>query len=516
MEQGKLNFSRNQILGKEELVRNNSFLENKILRYLKSRLGESQTRNIYTLGAEDDFEVSFGANDNEVTVTEGFAAILDQDVFIAKYFGDTNFALDSGFTPAGGDIRILGVSASAIEYEQDITVSVSGTSLTDSSGLLSEIIRDMSNYDNTKIKFAKLDGTLINDGVYDVVEVNSSTLITLSSDLSAESDLKPIIVGTYDLEKINPTDAQYSFVLLELGVYEVGDITDDIVPIAKLTWSDATTFTIDNDYRYFYDLIPSYFEENALSTFSEVVNAENFKKVIKVSEGLKLNGFYVREPVGTLGISSGNTITIPYYHNSALKGASFFIENDGSDTVQRIFIQSSTGSLDIDGLDVMIINQLSSAVYFELRSLPLVADSIHSDKSRTIKVNENESIHLQRRGDIWQVLSFPQTDANLSTEWTEVTYESTTGTWSAHSTYGGLFYKKEIGGAVKLSGAIESSSGSGIAAILPTGYRPTSTFYFQYYDTVGGASEIGVINLGGAITLPTAGAIINVEVPTDL
>jgi hypothetical protein len=123
-------------------------------------------------------------------------------------------------------------------------------------------LRGQSTKNPTKVRFYELDGTpASNNQTYEVVSITNSTSMIISGSVSAETNLKMLIVGSYDLavqgslsDKFSYTTATglLTFTLTSTDITENGGFI-----VAKLVFGTAGSFTvtdlrIDNLFNFAY------------------------------------------------------------------------------------------------------------------------------------------------------------------------------------------------------------------------------------------------------------------------
>ena len=188
----KLNINRNIFLEKEELIRFQNFLNNNTAQQavLDNTTNWGIVRTVFE-GDSPDFLLEVGTNQGTVKIAN-LSKAVDIDKFLIKQVPIDNIQL-----PNTGSILWAKISHQYTNLEVgtcDINiageVSGIGTKFT-------EVIRGQNTEVPVKIKFYKQSGTLSNDGIYEVVEVNGDTDITLvGSSFIAENGLNYIVIGS--------------------------------------------------------------------------------------------------------------------------------------------------------------------------------------------------------------------------------------------------------------------------------------------------------------------------------
>ena len=250
---GNINFNRNLTLGKEEVERWRDFEISRI----KSLIGKDLFRSNLIMYHENNDAFKPSITSTTITLGEGRFIDTDSNYVIADIPDSKNLTMiDPGSYPTTEYIAITPSENNGQELESTCSITASSNQLT-ITGNAGNYLRDMSGTDFTKIKFLESDGsTPSNNEVYDVVEKVDANNFIISGDLADESDLKIIVIGTYDLSKVSPTDNLYTFADYSIAQYSTLALAEAAgIPICSITWTDTTTVTVADDYRTWYSYL---------------------------------------------------------------------------------------------------------------------------------------------------------------------------------------------------------------------------------------------------------------------
>ena len=287
------NFNRKQLISKEELkVWDNSLREllGNIVRYGR---GPGQVGGIldgydpYTQTFVNDFfKVSVGSTPvgiyNTIKITTGRGvlnvdgltsnsvvaglvdeseALLNQLVTLFRWEEADNIPVDdiSGYN--SGDVVYVGFIPEKNPLEPGVCTLTISNQVTIAGGDFNKL-RGQSTKSPIKVRFYKTDGSpaQYNYDTYEVISITSSTQMIVSGVLSAETNLKMMIVGSYDLSAQGSLTDKFSYSTIggKLTFSKTAtDITDTGFIIASLTMTTVGSFSItdmrtDNLFNFWY------------------------------------------------------------------------------------------------------------------------------------------------------------------------------------------------------------------------------------------------------------------------
>lgn len=201
----KLNFNRNIFLEREELNNFQSFLaSNMLLQAIlqasysfgvvtndPSKINAGTTATQGTADLVDPFVVELGTVKGTIKVLPGIA-ITSQGQFISVNIEDNIVVPDDGM------YYWVKISYTTRNFEPGF-VSINTKGVVSGTTNFSGKVRGQSTSTPTYIRFVKEDGSIpLNNGNYQVVNVidNQNLLLTSATTFVAESNLRPIILGT--------------------------------------------------------------------------------------------------------------------------------------------------------------------------------------------------------------------------------------------------------------------------------------------------------------------------------
>lgn len=201
----KLNFNRNIFLEREELNNFQSFLASNMLFQAilqasysfgvvtndPSKINAGTTATQGTADLVDPFVVELGTVKGTIKVLPGIA-ITSQGQFISVNIEDNIVVPDDGM------YYWVKISYTTRNFEPGF-VSINTKGVVSGTTNFSGKVRGQSTSTPTYIRFVKEDGSIpLNNGNYQVVNVidNQNLLLTSATTFVAESNLRPIILGT--------------------------------------------------------------------------------------------------------------------------------------------------------------------------------------------------------------------------------------------------------------------------------------------------------------------------------
>lgn len=219
----KINFNRNIFLEKEELVRFQKFVgvENIATQVL---IDNSIKWGIVRTSFDEnyvDFKIEAGSNSGTIKIANLSKAVTASKNLIKQE------AIDNIEVPDNGNWYWVKISHQFSPIEQGTcSINTSGQ-VTGNNTLFTEILRGQSTEVPVKIKFSK-DG-VVNDGIYEVVDLIDNTHITLiGGAFTTETDLQYFVVGSIPIgETVTAQHEQgiyqYDSCLIELIAQELED-----------------------------------------------------------------------------------------------------------------------------------------------------------------------------------------------------------------------------------------------------------------------------------------------------
>jgi len=189
----QLNITRNVFLEKEELNRFQTFLRNDTISsiFLENTTKWGIVRTEFS-GTNLAFKVEVGTNTGTIKIPETSKAV-DQDRLLIY-----QEAVDNISVPDDGNYYWVKISHEYKTYEEGTCSIDDEGNLVGTNTVFTDVLRGQSTEVPTKIKFYKEDGTVLNDGIYEVVDVidDLNVLLTGSTSFQAESNLRYIVIGT--------------------------------------------------------------------------------------------------------------------------------------------------------------------------------------------------------------------------------------------------------------------------------------------------------------------------------
>jgi hypothetical protein len=175
-----------------------------------------------------------------------------QLVTLFKYEATDNIVVDGISGYASGDVIYIGFVPIWNPLEDGLCALTTSNQVTITGGNFTKL-RGQSTKNPTKIRFYNQDGTAANNSeTYEVISILSDTQIIISGVLSNETNLKFMIVGSYDLSAQGSLANKYSYVTAT-GQLTFTDTASEITSIggfliASLTFASGGAFSI-NDLR---------------------------------------------------------------------------------------------------------------------------------------------------------------------------------------------------------------------------------------------------------------------------
>lgn len=149
-----------------------------------------------------------------------------------------------------GDVRYASLIPCYDPMEPGIcTITAASNQVTIANGSFDYLLRGMDTGSPTKIRFFQSDGTAAaNDEIYEVVEVVSSTEIVITGNLTNESTLKYVVVGTFDLieqQDLDTKNLYHRITAIPAFYSTVNDAkTAGGFPVARLDFTGTGVYTI--------------------------------------------------------------------------------------------------------------------------------------------------------------------------------------------------------------------------------------------------------------------------------
>jgi len=277
------NFNGKQIISKEELVLWDESLRELIGNVLRYNRASEQVGGILdgydSVGAafiNDFFKVEIGSVPSggfntikigrgrgvlnfENTTDEYIAGLItnndslkQQLVTLFKYEETDNIVVDGIAGYGSGDVIYIGFVPIWNPLEDGLCALTTSNQVTITGGNFTKL-RGQSTKNPTKIRFYNQDGSPANNSeTYEVISILSDTQIIISGVLSNETNLKFMIVGSYDLSAQGSLTNKYSYVTAT-GKLTFTDIDTDITSvggfiIASLIFAGGGAFSV-NDLR---------------------------------------------------------------------------------------------------------------------------------------------------------------------------------------------------------------------------------------------------------------------------
>lgn len=277
------NFNSKQIISKEELVLWDESLRELIGNVLRYNRASDQVGGILdgydSVGAafiNDFFKVEIGSVPSggfntikigrgrgvlnfENTTDEYIAGLItnndslkQQLVTLFKYEETDNIVVDGIAGYGSGDVIYIGFVPIWNPLEDGLCALTTSNQVTITGGNFTKL-RGQSTKNPTKIRFYNQDGSPANNSeTYEVISILSDTQIIISGVLSNETNLKFMIVGSYDLSAQGSLTNKYSYVTAT-GKLTFTDIDTDITSvggfiIASLIFAGGGAFSV-NDLR---------------------------------------------------------------------------------------------------------------------------------------------------------------------------------------------------------------------------------------------------------------------------
>jgi hypothetical protein len=177
----------------------------------------------------------------------------DQLVTLFKWVAQDNIVVDGIAGYAENDIVFVGFLPIWNPLEEGVCALSTNNQVSISGGDFNKL-RGQSTKNPTKVRFYDSTGApAANSDTYEVISITSSTLMTISGTLTAESGLKMLIVGSYDLAAQGSLSDKYSYRTAS-GILTFTKTSTDITAnggflVASLLFGAGGAFTI-TDLRY--------------------------------------------------------------------------------------------------------------------------------------------------------------------------------------------------------------------------------------------------------------------------
>jgi len=201
----ELKISTGLFLGKQELVREQKFLQDKINYLIAMNTHSYGLITDYLGNVGSNFEVLAGTNVKTIKFAYDSKAI-DSDINIITQLAQDNISvtpISDGYYWVKVAYVKSSVEAGTCSIDANGNVTGVGTKFT-------EVLR--SNGFRSKIKFSKLSGSPTNSGEYEVVDVIDDTNIILSgTTFTSEVILLYSVVGTFTPGQVTPSSDKYPF-----------------------------------------------------------------------------------------------------------------------------------------------------------------------------------------------------------------------------------------------------------------------------------------------------------------
>lgn len=352
-------------------------------------------------------------------------------------------------------------------------------------------LRGQSTKNPTKIRFYKEDGTpaAANSETYEVVSIIDSTNIIISGIVSNESNLKMLIVGSYDLESSGSLTDKFSFVTAN-GKLIFTDTDTDITGdggfiIAKLVFGTGGAFTV-------VDLRGSYLFNFAYSP--DIV----YKSLVQTITGRKTFSTAVPSFASFieyfLNASSSTSPLVPTNGNNT---SSLEIPNqDGS-----LFYITATGALSLKSITCvktvlpgtslfLKVADSSTNLYIDLNidSDPIVAWTIKANSylnyevAPYVKVKAGSIIHLiLDKDNVWNLINI---NSNIvDNDWIQVPEILDSNANPVSNSTNKVYYKEDGNKVVLVVEVIALDTSLPVTFSLPIMFRHRVIEQIQSYAT---------------------------------
>lgn len=236
----KVNFSRNIFIEKEELNRFQNFLQDdsKSFLFKNEIISYGIVEQPSLLGV--DFLVQNGSDSGTFKVANDSNAV-DSDLLLLALSAFDNYPVTGNSLWYWVKIshRYTGAEQGTVSVNTSGQVSGSGT-------LFTEVLRSQTTKAPIKIKFYKEDAQgvsqiVVNDGIYEVVDIVSDTNVVLSGTFVNESDLKYVVVGSFSLGASITTEQKE-------GIYSYDNCRVSLVLESTLDTPPTAGYTADKDF----------------------------------------------------------------------------------------------------------------------------------------------------------------------------------------------------------------------------------------------------------------------------
>jgi hypothetical protein len=236
----EINLTRKTFLEKEELRRNQEFLQNNATKAvtLSNTIRWGIIRDNFS--TEDlNFKIEAGTNIGSIkcTKTESKAIDSDGNLILQEAFDNLPVTDDSNYYWVRISHKFRRNEQGYVNVDSVGNISGSGT-------LFSEVLRGQATDVPTKIKFIKDDGaTPINSGTYEVVTVGSniSAILTSVVGFTAENDLRMVVIGATPISEAITTEQ------LE-GIYKYDACNIELVPEVIVDTAPESGYVTDKTF----------------------------------------------------------------------------------------------------------------------------------------------------------------------------------------------------------------------------------------------------------------------------
>lgn len=469
-----INFQRNLILGKEELNRFYQFLS-KNSKILSEQQTES-SRLLYPVLSSANSLRPIKNIGGSITVGSGYVLNLTEEIgYLNEFLTETLSA------PVGSPDLVLYVvltDEGQVGWELDTVAEVTSSNQLTLSGTAGQWLRDMSGLDNTKIKFQKTG--LLNTGVYDIVSKIDNNNFTISGNLSNETDLRIVIVGTYDLERIQPTTDLYAFHEISANIYDPDTDLAEIqagAVVGKIVFNDAGTDYELFDVRGEYETETFKFSEG--SDFLEGVGAVTTKELKFVNVVHQDSNTYLK--FSSVYELQDDSLILPATSKDLSR--SDFVD-DGSVYLVKSGISSAINTITVTGeqkngfsLELMADNTSVNEILIYTTSNYNTPNAIFHPDSIIFRLKRGTSLKfIKNEYGSWNAQGSAASDF-VQDEWKTVDSEYG-AKFSAASGEGnfGVRYRKTLDGQLQIYGSCVSVVPVAVndpIFTLPEGYRPS-------------------------------------------
>lgn len=369
-------------------------------------------------------------------------------------------------------------------------------------------LRGQSTKNPSKVRFYKEDGTpAINSEVYEVISIVDSSNIIISGVVSNESNLKFMIVGSYDLEESGSLSDKFSYVTANGKLMFTNDTTDITGAggfiIAKLVFGTGGAFTVVDlrgsylfNFAYSPDIVYKSLVQTITGrkTFSSAV--PSFASFIEYF----LNVASSTSPIGLVDYGGGSTsmITIPDED-----GSLFYIT---SGTAAGVFNKIVCEKTVLPGTSLFLKVDDSSddiSTYVHIDGDPVVAWSIKSNnyarfyEAPQVKLSKGSIVHLiLDKDNVWNLVNIGSD--RFEEAWTQVLEIYDSGANLVSNSTNKAFYKFDRNRVVLVVEVIA------LATSLPATFSLPFTFEHKVVEQIQSYTNN---DMDGSITIDTDGTV---------